>query len=922
MSAEKPQVVYRRDYRPPDYRIDSVDLDFDLREDETFVRARLAVRRDPVALGDVPPLVLAGQELETLSLAIDGRALSEREFSIDDESLEIPAPPEQFTLETLVRIHPEHNTALSGLYRSSGNFCTQCEAHGFRRITWFLDRPDVMARYAVRIEADRERYPVLLSNGNRIAQESAPDGRHAVRWRDPSPKPSYLFALVAGNLHCHAGSFTTRSGRAVRLEIWVEPQNADRCEHALCSLQRAMHWDEQVYGREYELDVYMIVAVGDFNMGAMENKGLNIFNAKYVLAEPETATDDEYEAIEAVIGHEYFHNWTGNRVTCRDWFQLTLKEGLTVFRDQQFTADQTSAAVKRIRDVVTLRTNQFPEDAGPMAHPIRPESYISMDNFYTATVYEKGAEVVRLYHTLFGADGFRRGMDLYFARHDGHAVTCDDFRAALADANGADLTRFERWYSQASTPLVSARGEWDPAARAYSLRLAQSLPNAPEDGPRDPLPIPVRMGLLGRDGRDLPLRLAGERGDAPTTRVLLLEEREATFRFEEIAEPPVPSLLRQFSAPVALAMPRSRSELAFLFARDSDPVSRWDAGQTLAQELLLALAADAAAGRPLSLDAEFAAAIGRVLEDPALDGSLRALMLSLPNLRVLGEAQVSRSPQGREAAAQRGEAERRVGPREGWKANEDHQMATIDYASLHAAREFAIAELARAHRAQFEEIARERAGDRPYRIERAAIDRRRLRNAALRYLSALGDPGWTARIAQQFERADNMTDRQAALQILVDLPGDAREAPLARFYQTWRGDPLVLDKWFTVQALSTRADTFDRVARLARHPDFTLANPNRLRALVGSFASGNPVRFHAADGRPYAFLADVVLELDQRNPQVAARLAANFGPWRRFAGAQQAAMRAQLERIASAKPISKDVFEIATRALKSPEAAQ
>jgi aminopeptidase N len=908
VSAEKPSVVHRRDYRPPDYRIDSVELDFDLREDETLVRARLEIHRDPVALGDAPALVLAGQELETLSVAIDGRPLREREVLIGDESLEIAEPPERFTLETLVRIHPERNTALSGLYRSSGNFCTQCEAHGFRRITWFLDRPDVMARYAVRIEADRARYPVLLSNGNREAEEDLGGGRHAVRWRDPSPKPSYLFALVAGNLHRHAGTFTTRSRREVALEIWVEPQNADRCEHALRSLQRAMKWDEDVFGLEYELDVYMIVAVGDFNMGAMENKGLNIFNAKYVLAAPDTATDDEYEAIEAVIGHEYFHNWTGNRVTCRDWFQLTLKEGLTVFRDQQFTADQTSAAVKRIRDVVALRTNQFPEDAGPMAHPIRPESYISMDNFYTATVYEKGAEVVRLYHTLFGADGFRRGMDLYFARHDGQAVTCDDFRAALADANGADLTGFERWYAQAGTPRLEARGEWDAAAHTYSLHLRQSLPTAreasraqraqvarsepkasedhkvgerrPEDAQCDPLPIPVRLGLLAADGRDLPLRLTGERGGAPTTRVLLLEDREATFRFEDIAEPPVPSLLRQFSAPVVLAMPRTRAELAFLFARDSDPVSRWDAGQTLAQELLLGMAADAAAGRALALDAEFVAAIGRVLDDPALDGSLRALMLALPNLRVLGEA-----------------------------------MATIDYGSLHQAREFVIAGLGRAHRAQLEAIAREQPGDRPYRPVRAAIDRRRLRNTALRYLAALGDPAWTAALEQQFERADNMTDRQAALQILVDLPGSVREAPLARFYEQWRGDPLVLDKWFTVQALSTRADTFDRVTELARHSDFTLANPNRLRALVGSFAAGNPVRFHAADGRPYAFHAEIVLELDRRNPQLAARLAASFAPWRRFAAGQQASMRAQLERIAGSKPISKDLFEIATRAL-------
>ena len=881
MGAEKPQVIYRRDYRSPDYRIDSVELDFDLREDETLVRATLAIHREPVALGDAPPLVLAGQGLETLSLAIDGRLLGAREYAIDEESLEIPAPPERFTLESLVRIHPERNTALSGLYRSSGNFCTQCEAHGFRRITWFLDRPDVMARYAVRIEADRARYPVLLSNGNRVAREDLAGDRHAVRWSDPSPKPSYLFALVAGNLHCHPGSFTTRSGRTVRLEIWVEPQNADRCEHALRSLQRAMAWDEQVFGLEYELDVYMIVAVSDFNMGAMENKGLNIFNAKYVLAAPETATDDEYEAIEAVIGHEYFHNWTGNRVTCRDWFQLTLKEGLTVFRDQQFTADQTSAAVKRIRDVVALRTNQFPEEAGPMAHPIRPESYISMDNFYTATVYEKGAEVVRLYHTLFGADGFRRGMDLYFARHDGQAVTCDDFRAALADANGADLTRLERWYSQAGTPQLEARGEWDRAARRYSLHLSQSLASPPGGSQSDPLPIPVRIGLLGADGRDLPLRLPGERGEAPTTRVVVLEERAATFAFEEIAERPVPSLLRGFSAPVRLVTPRSRTELAFLFAHDSDPFSRWDAGQSLAQELLLELAADAAAGRPLALDPEYAAAIGRVLDDPALDGSLRALMLSLPNLRVLGDA-----------------------------------MATIDYASLFAAREFVTAELARAHRGRFEAIAREHAGDRPYRIERAAIDRRRLRNTALRYLAALGDAAWTNVLLEQYERADNMTDRQAALAILVDLPGDARDAPLARFYEDWRGDPLVLDKWFTVQAMSTRADTFDRVAALARHADFTLANPNRVRALVSSFATGNPVRFHASDGRPYTFLTDVVLELDRRNPQLAARLAAAFGLWRRFPVGLRQGMHAALARIAAAKPISKDLYEIALRSLE------
>ena len=885
MSAEKPRAVHRLDYRPPDYRIDAVALDFDLRDGETYVDARLEVHREPVAIGDVPPLVLDGEALETLSVAIDGRELFPSEYEVREEALEIAAPPERFVLETRVRIHPEDNTELSGLYQSSGNYCTQCEAHGFRRITWYLDRPDVMARFAVRIEAERERYPVLLSNGNRVAEEDLDGGRHAVRWEDPHPKPAYLFALVAGDLHCHAGSFATASGREVRLEIWVEPRNRDRCEHALRSLQRAMRWDEDVFGLEYDLDVYMIVAVGDFNMGAMENKGLNIFNAKYVLALPETATDDEYEAIEAVIAHEYFHNWTGNRVTCRDWVQLTLKEGLTVFRDQQFTADTTSAAVKRIRDVATLRTSQFPEDAGPMAHPIRPESYISMDNFYTATVYEKGAEVVRLYHTLLGPEGFRRGMDRYFERHDGQAVTCDDFRAAMADANGADLARFERWYSQAGTPVLSARGVHDPERRRYELHLAQSLPDVGAEAPREALPIPVRMGLLGPDGAALPLRLEGEDAPAGETRVLLLEEPEASFVFEDVPTPPVASLLRGFSAPVRLEMQRAPGELDFLLAHDPDPFSRWDAGQALAQELLLALAGDARAGRELRVPRAFTDAYGAVLDDASLDGSLRALMLALPGVRVVAQA-----------------------------------MTPIDYAALHAARECVLRGLARAHRARFETLAD--VGDGAYRPDKASIDGRRQRNAALRYLARLGDAAWTHRVVRQFEDADNMTDRQAALEILAGLPDadDAdgvRESALNRFHEQWRDDPLVLDKWFTVQALSSREDTFERVVALAAHPDFTLANPNRARSLIGAFAMGNPVRFHDAGGGPYTFLADVVLELDRKNPQLAARMVGVLNPWRRFDDRHQSLMREQLERVAAATPLSKDVFEIVTRALGS-----
>ena len=880
MSQEKPRTIYRAAYRPADYRIDTVDLRFDLAEDGTRVAARLGVRRNEALAGDAPPLVLDGEDLELCSVAIDGCALPQSAYHVTEESLVVERPPARFELETLVRIHPEKNTALSGLYASGGMYCTQCEAHGFRRITYFIDRPDVMARYRVRIEADRERFPVLLSNGNRVAEEALGDGRHAVTWEDPFRKPSYLFALVAGDLRCHAGSFTTRSGRDVRLEIWVEPPNIERCEHALRSLQKAMRWDEERFGLEYDLDLYMIVAVNDFNAGAMENKGLNIFNAKYVLALPETATDDEYEAIEGVIAHEYFHNWTGNRVTCRDWFQLTLKEGLTVFRDQEFTSDTTSRAAKRIADVKALRSAQFPEDAGPMAHPIRPESYISMDNFYTATVYEKGAEVVRLYDTLLGSEGFRRGLDLYFERHDGQAVTCDDFRAAMADANGLDLGRFERWYAQVGTPSVEAHGAYDAGARRYALTLRQTLPRAEGEPAAAPLPIPVALGLLGPDGADLPLVLEGETARGPTTRVLLLEANEQSFAFTGVDAPPVPSLLRGFSAPVRLRVARDRSELAFLMAHDSDPFNRWDAGQELAQGLLLQLAHDAAAGRSLALDPLFAQAFGRLLSDPALDGSLCALALTLPSERLVGQ-----------------------------------EMEVIDVDALHAARQFAIRALARHHRAALEEVYARCTPQEPYRVDRASIDRRRLGGAVLGYLAALGESEWTRRIAREAERGDNMTQRQAALGLLVDLPGPERDAALSRFYDTWRSDPLMLDKWFRLQALSVLPDAFDRVVALSRHPDFTLGNPNRVRALVEAFAAGNQVRFHGADGRGYRFLADVVLKLDATNPQLAARLVGNFNQWQRFAAGRRALMQAQLERIAGQTGLSKDVHEIVGRAL-------
>ncbi|MBW2698679.1 MAG: aminopeptidase N [Deltaproteobacteria bacterium] len=885
MSSEKPQAIFRHDYRGPDYWIDTVDLDFELGADATLVRARLALHRDPALAGDPSPLVLVGEELELLELRVDGDDVPKSRYHTTSDQLILEGLPERFELETLVRIHPEQNTTLSGLYRTSGNYCTQCEAMGFRRITYFLDRPDVMARFTTTITADRKTCPVLLSNGNRVLEEDLGDGRHRVRWEDPFPKPSYLFALVAGDLRSHQGTFTTCSGRQVALEIWVEPQNVDRCEHALKSLQKAMKWDEDVYGLEYDLDIYMIVAVNDFNMGAMENKGLNVFNSKYVLAQPESATDDDYEAIEGVIGHEYFHNWTGNRVTCRDWFQLTLKEGLTVFRDQQFSADMTSLAVKRIDDVKVLRTAQFAEDAGPMSHPIRPESYISMDNFYTATVYNKGAEVIRMIHTLLGAEGFQRGMDLYFERHDGKAVACDDFRAAMADAEDFDLEQFGLWYSQAGTPVVEVVDRWDEASGCYSLTLRQSYPDTGYDVPgsrgRRPLHIPVAMGLLAADGRDLPLQLVGEsEPHAQSTRVLSLREAEQTWEFVGLDARPVPSLLRGFTAPVRVRMDRSREDLAFLMGRDSDPFNRWEAGQELATGLLVERAGRISGGEEDGPDALLSRAFGAILDDDSLDGSLKALALTLPGERVLAQ-----------------------------------EMEVVDPDALHAARERTRRELAADHREALLAAYDANVASGGYTNDKAAIDRRRLKNVALAYLVALQDDAAIGLAARQFEKADNMTDAQAALGLLLDTRAPARERALADFYARWHSDPLVLDKWFALQAASRRDDTLDRVLELAGHPDFSLRNPNRLRSLVGTFCAANPVGFHRADGAGYRFVADIVIEIDGMNPQLAARMVSAFNEWRRFDVARQQRMRAELERIAGQKSLSKDVYEIVGRAL-------
>ncbi len=878
---EKPTIHQRLDYRPPDYIVDTVHLEFQLEESRTRVRARLAVHRREDLLGDPPPFVLSGENLELCGVWLDGGELSQSEYVVSDEELSVASVPARFEFETQVEINPLANEALSGLYCSGSIFCTQCEAMGFRRITYFPDRPDIMARYTTVIEADAERYPVLLSNGNCVADEALEGGRRRVIWEDPFPKPSYLFALVAGDLRCYPGSFTTMSGRDVKLEIWVEPQNIDRCEYALASLQNAMKWDEEVFGREYDLDIYMIVAVNDFNMGAMENKGLNVFNSKYVLADPESASDDDCLGIEGVIGHEYFHNWTGNRVTCRDWFQLTLKEGLTVFRDQLFSADMTSHAVKRIADVNTLRVAQFAEDAGPMAHPIRPESYISMDNFYTATVYNKGAEVIRMLHTLLGADGFRNGSDLYFERHDGQAVTCDDFVAAMEDANEFDATRFKRWYSQSGTPLIEAEGRYDEGAQEYTLSLRQSNPAPVEVEAREPLHIPIAMGLLGRDGGDLPLVSEHARVLSHGGCLIELTEAQQNFSFSGISEPPVPSLLRGFSAPVRLRMKREPEDLAFLMAHDSDSFSRWEAGQELATRLLLSLSDRARTGEDLESDALFSEAFRKLLSDPDLDNSLKALALSLPAEKVLGQ-----------------------------------ECEVIHVDALFEAREFLRCSLAQEHQVLLLEIYHDLAVCNPEGSDKDAMAARHLKNVVLAYLVSQNTPEMTHLASQQFGSARNMTDSQASLSLLADVGGREAQEALAQFYERWKHDPLVLDKWFSVQALSRSSDTLERVVALSQHPDFSLKNPNRLRSLVGSFCAGNQVRFHTESGAGYRFLADAVTSVDAFNPQMAARLVSQFNQWKRFDEDRRALMQESLEGIAGRKDLSKDVFEIVERALK------
>jgi aminopeptidase N len=879
MRTEEPRAIRLKDYRPPDWLIETLDLDVSLHPTATKVRAKLRLKLN--SAGAPAPLVLDGDEVTLHSLAIDGKPLPAESFVATADRLTIAQVPNRpFELEIETIVDPTGNTQLMGLYRAGGVYCTQCEPEGFRRITYFIDRPDVMAVYTTRIEADKTEAAVLLSNGNLIAQGDVPGtARHFAVWHDPFPKPSYLFALVGGNLACVADSFTTMSGRNVTLHIYVEPGKEDRCFYAMDSLKRAMRWDETAFGREYDLDIFMIVAVSAFNMGAMENKGLNVFNDKFVLASPATATDGDYAGIEAVIAHEYFHNWTGDRITCRDWFQLCLKEGLTVFRDQEFTADQRSRAVERISDARSLRSFQFVEDAGPLAHPVRPEIYHEINNFYTSTVYEKGAEVVRMIKTLLGPEMFRKGMDLYFTRHDGQAATVEQFVQCFADASGRDFfPQFMRWYSQAGTPEIKVAPYYDARGKTYRLDITQSTLPTPGQPDKEPVVIPFAVGLVGQSGNDLPLVLDGE----PVARgVLELTRRGQSFVFTGVAERPIPSLNRGFSAPVKLAVPIEPGDLRFLAAHDSDQFNRWQAVQTLAMTLLKSNVVAVHAGAPLRDDDGLMEALGAVLNDAKLEPAFIALMLSPPS-----DSDIARE----------------IG-------------SDVDPDAVFTARRKLRAAIGARLGAKLAETYRRMITPGPYRPDAQGTGRRALKNICLDLLAMTETSEAIARAFGQYQNADNMTDRMAALETLVLHDRPERAAALDDFYKRYADDPLIIDKWLSLQAAIPEPATLDRVRALTEHPAFSAANPNRVRALIGAFAQVNHTQFNRTDGAGYDFIADFVLALDPKNPQVAARLMGAFRSWRALEAKRRDHAQAALRRVAAAPALSRDVHDIVARTL-------
>lgn len=871
MQITEHSTICRKDYQVPTYLIEELFLDFCLGDKDCVVTAKSNMFLNPVGEDATRKLVLHGEELELLEIMIDGVPLHADQYQKDKKGLTLFELPEKFVLEVKTRIFPDKNTALEGLYRSSGNFCTQCEAESFRKITYYQDRPDVMARFTTRIEADKESCPVLLSNGNQIESGDLADNRHFAVWEDPFPKPCYLFALVAGDLVKIEDTFLTKSGRSIDLHIFVEARNSDKCGHAMSSLKKSMRWDEDVFGLEYDLETYMIVAVDDFNMGAMENKGLNVFNSKYVLASQETATDQDYLGVEGVIAHEYFHNWTGNRVTCRDWFQLSLKEGLTVFRDQEFSSDMNSRAVQRIDDVRILRNFQFREDAGPMAHPVRPDSYVEINNFYTVTIYNKGAEVIRMMHRLLGVDNFRKGMDLYFERHDGQAVTCDDFVTAMADASGIDLEQFKRWYSQAGTPVLEVEEEWDAEEQVYTLNVSQSCPPTPGQETKLPFHIPIAFGLADASGRDMQVN----------SNLLELREEQQTFTFAGIQEKPVLSLLRGFSAPVKIKSWQQREQLAFLMAHDADPFNRWDASFRLSESVILELTTCFQKGEEARLDPLFIEAVQKILADKESDKSLLAMALTLPEESYLAQ-----------------------------------QMDVIDPDALHTARKFVRQELALICADDLRRVWDENRSEGEYELSPEAMGKRRLKNSCLSMLFAAPSPedADIVRAKEQYLQGANMTDVVAALATFVHCDIPARQELLDDFYAKWQDDQLVMDKWLVLQASSSMPGTLQVVQALMAHPVFSINNPNKIRSLIGSFG-GNHFHFHTADGTGYQFLADQIIKLDSTNPQIASRLTSPFAAWKRYDASRQELMKIQLQRIMEKEGLSDGVYEMVKRSL-------
>jgi len=864
--AKKPTAIHLSDYKAPAFLITDIHLNVELGEEVTVITSVLEFKRNTTQTDQVR---LHGENLLLKGVSLNGTRLDASEYTLSNTELCFLAPGDLFNVQIITEIKPQENTALEGLYKSSGNFCTQCEAEGFRKITYFLDRPDVMARFTTTIVGDSSLYPVMLSNGNLDESGTLADGRSFNRWIDPHPKPAYLFALVAGDLACVEDEFTTLSGRKVKLQIFVEHGNEDKCDHAMISLKKSMKWDEEKYGREYDLDIFMIVAVSDFNMGAMENKGLNVFNSKYVLASTDTATDADYDGIESVIAHEYFHNWTGNRITCRDWFQLTLKEGLTVFRDQQFSADMNSAAVKRIEDVQRLRAAQFPEDAGPLAHSIQPQSYVEINNFYTATVYEKGAEVIRMIHTILGEENFRKGMDLYFDRHDGQAVTTEEFVVALEEGSGIDLTQFRNWYTQAGTPEISISDIYDDHKKTYSLTVSQTNKRAGKSA--SPLHIPMRVGLIGSDGSDL---LKSE--DGSSSQLLHITEASQTFTFNDVEEEPTPSLFRGFSAPVKQTSHLNSEAAQFLFKNDSDPFNRWESGQRLALQSLTSLIENfGSANTSNSLPDAFLNAFSELMNDSSLDPAFRAAALTLP-----GEAYIGQ------------------------------QMKVVDVDAIHHVRKNAIRSIGTRFENELHAIYESNA-------EQDDSGIRKLKNVALSFLCATKDDTYIKLAADQYSNATNMTDRVAAISKLIDTDNQARTHALADFYDRWQDDQLVIDKWFTLQAMSSRKQAMEDVEGLLAHPAFTLLNPNRVRSLVGAFAAGNAVHFHSKSGKGYTFLSDQISALNKTNPQIAARLVSPLGQWRRYDEERQSLMKKNLEKILQVPDLSNHVYEMASKSLNN-----